>query len=87
MSLRRASVLLCAALSLSSCIATQKDVLDLSQQSDNVKTQIEELKKTVGSMQANQADLSVAIKQLREELTAYTETVKASQGDMSKLSA
>ena len=86
MSLRRAAFLAAAALTLSSCVATQKDVLDLSQQSDEVKTQVEELKKTVGSLQANQADLSVSIKQLREELTAYTETVKASQGDMSKLS-
>ena len=82
----RAALAALAVLSLSSCVATQKDVLDLSQQSDEVKTQVEELKKTVSSMQANQADLSVSIKQLREELTAYTETVKASQGDMSKLS-
>lgn len=82
---RRFAVLAASAL-LSSCIATQKDVLDLSQQSDELKEQVEELKKTVGSLQANQADLSVSIKQLREELTAYTETVKASQGDMSKLS-
>lgn len=85
MNARRFAVLAASAL-LSSCIATQKDVLDLSQQSDELKEQVEELKKTVGSLQANQADLSVSIKQLREELTAYTETVKASQGDMSKLS-
>ncbi len=83
---RRAWLLPGLCLFLSSCVATQKDVLDLSQQSDEVKTQVEELKKTVTSMQANQADLSVSIKQLREELTAYTETVKASQGDMGKLS-
>ncbi|MBI4061340.1 MAG: tetratricopeptide repeat protein [Elusimicrobia bacterium] len=81
------AVLAGAALMLSSCIATQRDMLDLSQQSEEVKTQVEELKKTVGSLQANQADLSVSIKQLREELSAYTETVKSSQGDMSKLSA
>lgn len=86
MTFRPAAALLGASLMLSSCVATQKDVLDLSQQSDELKTQVEELKKTVGSMQGNQADLSVSIKQLREELTAYTETVKASQGDMSKLS-
>ena len=84
--MRTAAALAGAALLLSSCVATQKDVLDLSQQSEEVKTQVEELKKTVGSLQANQADLSVSIKQLREELTAYTETVKASQGDMTKLS-
>ncbi len=85
MNARRFAVFAASAL-LSSCIATQKDVLDLSQQSDELKEQVEELKRTVGSLQANQADLSVSIKQLREELTAYTETVKASQGDMSKLS-
>jgi TolA-binding protein len=84
---RQAAGLAVAALSLSSCIATQKDMLDLAQQSDDVKTQVGGLKTTVTSMQANQADLFVSIKQLREELTAYTETVKSSQGDMSKLSA
>jgi TolA-binding protein len=73
-------------LALSGCVATQKDVLDLSQQSDDLKTQVEELKKTVGSMQANQADLSVQIKQLHEDLTAYSETVKASMGNMDQLS-
>lgn len=83
--MRRAAVLaLCAA--LSGCVATQKDVLDLSEQSDELKAQVEDLKKTVGSMQANQADLSVQIKTLREELTAYTETVKSAMGDMGKLS-
>ncbi|MEK7382034.1 MAG: tetratricopeptide repeat protein [Elusimicrobiota bacterium] len=73
-------------LGLSACVATQKDVLDLSQQSEDLKTQVSDLKTTVGSMQANQADLSVQIKQLREDLTAYTETVKAQMGDMGKLS-
>ena len=75
------------ALGLCACVATQKDVLDLSQQSEDLKTQVSDLKDTVGSMQANQADLSVQIKQLREDLTAYTETVKAQMGDMGKLSA
>jgi TolA-binding protein len=75
------------ALALAGCVATQKDVLDLSQQSDDLKTQVEELKKTVGSMQANQADLSVQIKQLHEDLTANSETVKAAMGNMDQLSA
>ncbi len=85
MRMRRSAALVGAALLLSSCVATQKDVLDLSQQSEDLKSQVEDLKKTVGSMQANQADLSVSIKQLREDLSVYTETVKASQGDMGKL--
>lgn len=83
----RALVLAACALALSGCVATQKDVLDLSQQSDDLKAQVDDLKKTVGSMQANQADLSVQIKQLREDLTAYTETVKSSMGNMDQLSA
>jgi TolA-binding protein len=74
------------ALACSGCVATQKDVLDLSQQSDDLKSQVEELKKTVSSMQTNQADLSVAIKQLHEDLTANSETVKAAMGNMDKLS-
>lgn len=80
----RAAALLACAL-LAGCVATQKDVLDLSEQTDELKVQVEDLKKTVGSMQANQADLSVQIKQLREDLAAYTETVKAAMGDMGKL--
>ncbi|MFI5346707.1 MAG: tetratricopeptide repeat protein [Elusimicrobiota bacterium] len=83
----RAFALAACAFSLSGCIATQKDVLDLSQQSDDLKAQVDDLKKTVTSMQANQADLSVQIKQLREDLTAYTETVKASMGNMDQLSS
>lgn len=75
-----------AALSLSGCVATQKDVLDLSQQSDDLKTQIEDLKKTITSMQATQADLSVQFKQLHEDLGANSETVKASIGSMDHLS-
>jgi TolA-binding protein len=74
-------------LGLSGCVATQKDVLDLSQQSDDLKAQVDDLKKTVTSMQANQADLSVQIKNLREDLSAYTETVKSSMGNMDQLSA
>ena len=75
------------ALALSGCVATQQDVLSLSQQSDDLKTQVEELKKTVASMQANQADLSVQIKQLHEDLTANSETVKASTDNMAQLSS
>jgi tol-pal system protein YbgF len=78
---------LAALLLLPGCVATQKDVLDLSEQTDQLKSQVGDLKKSIGSLQANQADLSVQIKQLHEDLTAYSETVKASQGDMGKLSA
>jgi TolA-binding protein len=92
----RASALAAAfgAAALSGCVATQQDMLALSQQSDDLKSQIGDLKSQIGdlkktatSMQENQADLSVQIKQLREDLSAYSETVKASQGDMGQLSS
>jgi TolA-binding protein len=83
----RLAALGCAlsAAALSGCVATQQDMLGLSQQSDDLKSQVGELKKTVSIMQENQADLSVQIKQLREDLSTYSETVKSSQGDMGQL--
>lgn len=74
-------------LGLTGCVATQKDVLDLSQQSDDLKTQVVELEKTVSSVQANQADLLVQIKQLHEDLTANSDTVQAEMDAMTRLSA
>jgi TolA-binding protein len=83
---RRALVVALAALALSGCVATQQDVLGLAQQSDDLKAQIVDLKTTVTSLQANQADLSVQIQQLRSDLAAYSDTVKASIGNMNQLS-
>jgi tol-pal system protein YbgF len=76
----RAAALALAVSSLGGCVATQRDVLELESQTD-------ELKKTVASMQANQADLSVQLKQLHEDLTAYIEASKDTQAQMSKLSS
>jgi TolA-binding protein len=83
----RGLLLALTASTLAGCVATQQDVLGLSQQTDDLKSQVDDLKKTVVSMQANQADLAVHIQQLREDLSAYSETVKASQGDMGQLSS
>jgi TolA-binding protein len=83
----RALLLLGIALSLSSCVATQADVLAMENQADNLKAQITDLKATITSMQANQADLSVQMKQLHEDLNAYTETSKANQDQMSRLAS
>lgn len=85
--MKRAVPLLALALATAGCVATQKDILDLESQTDELKDQVGELKKTVGSMQANQADLSVQLKQLHEDLTAFIETMKSGQQEMSRLSS
>lgn len=74
-------------LSFSGCVATQRDILDLENQTDNLKGQIADLTKTISSMQANQADLSVQMKELHQSLSAFTETIKENQGGMNKLSS
>ncbi len=85
--MRRAAALLAGALFLSACVATQKDVLDIENQTDNLKVQITDLKATISSMQANQADLSVQMKQLHDDLTAFNETIKENQDQMTRLSS
>jgi tol-pal system protein YbgF len=82
---RRASVPLLAALLLSGCVATQRDVLDLENQTDELKREVLELKKTITSLQGNQADLSVSMKQLHTDITTYTETIKDNQDQMRRL--
>ncbi len=79
--------LLLGGLVLSGCVATQRDVLDMEGQSDELKKEIADLKQTVTSLQANQADLSVQMKQLHEDLGSFTETAKESQDQMTKLSS
>ncbi len=74
-------------LPLSGCVATQRDVLDLHGATDELKLQVSDLRKSVSSMQANQADLAVQMKQLQESLGAYTETVREQQGTMKELSS
>ena len=76
-----------AALALSGCVATQRDVLDLENQSDELKHEVINLKKTIASLQANQAGLSVQMKQLHEDLSTYTETIKDNQGQMASLAS
>lgn len=88
--MRRALVLtlLTAGLTgLTGCVATQRDVLDLEAQSDELKKEVVDLKKTISSLQANQADLSVQMKALHEDISAYTESTKDTQDSMTRLSS
>ena len=83
----RPGAVLAAALALSGCIATQKDILDLSAQMDTLTAQIQALKKSLSMMQANQADLGVKLDQLHKESSVLNETLKDSQQSNSKLSS
>lgn len=83
----RAALFAALCLGLSGCIATQRDILDLESHTEELKEQVADLKKTINSLQANQADLSLQMKQLHENLSTFTEAVKESQGEMSKLSS
>lgn len=84
--LRKGALPFGALLFFSGCVATQQDVIDLSQQSDEVKAQVAELKKSIATMQGNQADFAVKMDQLHADLSAFTETLRDSQSAMSKLS-
>ncbi|MBI4676516.1 MAG: tetratricopeptide repeat protein [Elusimicrobia bacterium] len=80
-----ALALAAAAACLTGCIATQRDVISLENQTDELKFQVLELKKTISSMQSNQADMIVEMKQLHSDLGVFTETVKDLQSNMDKL--
>jgi tol-pal system protein YbgF len=79
--------LLLAALTLEGCIATQKDVLELSQQTDNLTLQVQNLKKIMGSIQTNQADLNEKLDLLHKDVSSLNENLKDSRDSMSGLSA
>ncbi len=83
--MKGAALLATALLTLSGCVATQRDVLELENQTDELKAQIIDLKKTIGSLQANQADVAVHMKQLHADLGVFTETAKEFQGSLAAL--
>jgi len=70
---------------LAGCVATQADVLQLSQQTDNLTVQIQGLKKTLGGLQTNQADLAVKLDQVHSEINALNENLKDNREGMSRL--
>lgn len=78
---------ICSLPLLSGCVATQRDVLDLENQTDELKTQIADLKKSLNSLQENQADLTVQMNQLHEDLSTFTEAARENQDQMSQLSS
>jgi len=72
---------------LSGCFATQRDILDLSQQNDNLTLQVQNLKKIMGTLQANQADLNDKLGALHRDVLSLNENLKDNRDGMSRLSA
>jgi tol-pal system protein YbgF len=84
--LRRLTILSCSFI-LCGCVATQKDILDLSAQTDSLTVQIQGLKKSLSAMQANQADLAVKLDSVHEEISVLNESLKDAQQSNSQLSS
>lgn len=69
------------------CVATQKDILDLSQQTDGMTLQIHQLKKVMSSLQANQADLNERLAEMHRGMDALGSNLSENKEAMSTLSA
>ena len=78
---------LLAAAALSGCFATQRDILDLSQQNDTISLQVQSLKKVMTQLQANQADLNARLEDLHKDMSVLNETLKDNRESTSRLSS
>lgn len=86
--MRAARLALPAALALSAgCFATQRDILDLSQQNDTTQLQVQSIKKVMTQIQSNQADLNVRLEDLHKDMTELKESLKDSRDSTGRLSA
>lgn len=85
--MRRTLTLTLAAAVLSGCVATQKDILDLSQQTDSMNLQVHQLKKLMSNLQANQADLNIKLEQVGEDIAILNENLADNRNAMSSLSS
>ncbi|MBI3296719.1 MAG: tetratricopeptide repeat protein [Elusimicrobia bacterium] len=73
-------------LALSGCVATQRDILDLSQQNDTISLQVQGLKKVMTQLQANQADLNARLEDMHKDMSVLNETLKDNQQSTARLS-
>ncbi|TPW19293.1 MAG: hypothetical protein FD126_2837, partial [Elusimicrobia bacterium] len=88
MSMRPLRLLGPAALLLSAgCFATQRDILDLSQQNDTIQLQVQSMKKVMTQIQSNQADLNARLEDLHKDMTVLNESLKDSRDSTTRLSS
>ncbi|PIP83898.1 MAG: hypothetical protein CO113_07485 [Elusimicrobia bacterium CG_4_9_14_3_um_filter_62_55] len=80
------ALVLVAAVSISSgCVATQRDILDLSQQTDGMTLKINSLKTVMKEIQGNQADLNTRLDELHRSVSILNENLKDNSDSMSRL--
>src|SRR5437870_13791529 len=70
---------------LSGCVATQRDMLEVQTQMDDLTEKIGGLQKDINSLQKNQADLAVKIDELNGTLGALNENLTDSRNRMGQL--
>jgi tol-pal system protein YbgF len=72
---------------LCGCFATQRDILDLSQQNDTLAIHVHTIQKTMSSLQASQADLNEKLEVLHKDVVSLNENLKDNRETMSRLSS
>lgn len=85
--LKRALVIAALLPLLAGCVATQKDILDLSQQTDGMTLKINSLKSVMKEIQGNQADLNTRLDDLHRSVSILNENLKDNSDSMSRLGA
>ncbi len=74
-----------AVLLFTGCVATQRDILDLSQQTDSMTLKVNSLKSIMKDLQGNQADLNTRLEDLHREVSVLNENLKDNRSGMSDL--
>ncbi len=85
--MRRFLSALLAPLVLTGCVATQRDILDLSQQTDGMTLQVHKLNRIMTNLQANQADLNTRLEAISTDIAVLNENLVDNRDSMSRLSA
>lgn len=85
--MRRFLSVLLTPLVLTGCVATQRDILNLSQQTDGMTLQVHKLNKIMTNLQSNQADLNIRLEAISSDIAVLNENLSENRNSMSRLSA
>lgn len=83
--MKRLLFILVLPLGLAGCVATQRDVLEVQTQMDDLTEKIGALQKDINSLQKNQADLASKMDEVNSNMTALNENLADSRTRMTQL--